>query len=50
LGVRGRNSDNRRIRAELGWAPSARLVRGMAELYAWIADQVAAAKRPLPAA
>jgi nucleoside-diphosphate-sugar epimerase len=50
LGVRGRNSDNRRIRAELGWAPSAPLVRGMAELYAWSEDQVTAAKSRMPAA
>jgi nucleoside-diphosphate-sugar epimerase len=42
LGVRGRNSDNRRIREALGWAPSAPLARGMADLYAWIEQQVAA--------
>ena len=40
LGVRGRNSDNRLIRAKLGWAPSRPLVEGLQRTYAWIEEQV----------
>ena len=40
LGVRGRNSDNHLIRAELGWAPGMRLHEGLAKTYAWIEAQV----------
>ena len=39
-GVRGRNSDNTMIRAELGWEPSIRLQDGLATTYAWIYDQL----------
>jgi nucleoside-diphosphate-sugar epimerase len=42
LGVRGRNSDNRLIRRELGWAPSARLRQGLEVTYSWVAGQLAA--------
>jgi GDP-D-mannose 3', 5'-epimerase len=42
LGVRGRNSDNRLIRAKLGWAPSRPLTEGMIVTYQWIHDQVLA--------
>lgn len=42
LGVRGRNSDNQLIRAELGWAPSQPLRAGLEKTYAWIERQVAA--------
>lgn len=42
LGVRGRNSDNRLIKEELGWAPSAKLEDGMRKNYEWISEQVAA--------
>jgi nucleoside-diphosphate-sugar epimerase len=38
-GVRGRNSDNRLIRAELNWAPSRALVDGLEKTYAWIEAQ-----------
>ena len=38
-GVRGRNSDNRLIRAELDWAPSRPLAEGMRRTYDWIATQ-----------
>jgi nucleoside-diphosphate-sugar epimerase len=40
LGVRGRNSDNRLIRAKLGWAPSLPLREGLRTTYAWIERQV----------
>jgi GDP-D-mannose 3', 5'-epimerase len=40
LGVRGRNSDNRLIKTQLGWAPQARLEDGMRKTYQWIAQQV----------
>ncbi len=39
-GVRGRSSDNAKIRAELGWAPSVSLRTGMEKTYAWIYDQM----------
>ena len=35
LGVRGRNSDNRLIKAKLGWAPSQPLRAGLEETYSW---------------
>jgi GDP-D-mannose 3',5'-epimerase len=40
-GVRGRNSDNTQLRAELGWEPSVSLSEGMAQTYRWIYDQLA---------
>ncbi|MGH9244205.1 MAG: NAD-dependent epimerase/dehydratase family protein [Acidimicrobiales bacterium] len=40
-GVRGRNSDNTRIRAMLGWEPSIRLRDGLAATYEWIYRQLA---------
>lgn len=40
LGVRGRNSDNTLIKAELGWAPSRALRAGLEKTYAWIEEQV----------
>jgi nucleoside-diphosphate-sugar epimerase len=40
MGVRGRNSDNKLIRQQLGWAPSASLRDGLAKTYAWIQSQV----------
>jgi nucleoside-diphosphate-sugar epimerase len=39
-GVRGRNSDNTRIRELLGWEPSTRLEVGLAETYDWIRAQM----------
>jgi nucleoside-diphosphate-sugar epimerase len=41
-GVRGRNSDNRLIKRELGWQPTEPLRRGMEKTYRWINKQVAA--------
>jgi nucleoside-diphosphate-sugar epimerase len=43
-GVNGRNSDNTAIKKKLGWAPDTRLRDGLEKTYAWIHDQVAAAK------
>ena len=40
LGVRGRNSDNHKIKSELGWAPSASLKAGINSTYEWIEKQV----------
>jgi GDP-D-mannose 3',5'-epimerase len=39
-GVRGRNSDNRLIRAKLDWAPSRPLREGLEQTYSWIEGQV----------
>jgi GDP-D-mannose 3',5'-epimerase len=40
LGVRGRNSDNRLIKAKLGWAPMDPLTKGLEVTYNWIENQV----------
>lgn len=48
-GVRGRNSDNTRLREVLGWEPGISLEEGLARTYTWIARQVAAdARVPVP--
>jgi nucleoside-diphosphate-sugar epimerase len=39
-GVRGRNSNNTRLRKVLGWEPSVSLERGLASTFEWIAAQV----------
>lgn len=39
-GVRGRNSDNTRLRQVLGWEPKVDLETGLAHTYAWIEKQV----------
>ncbi len=39
-GVRGRNSDNARLRQVLDWEPSTSLEDGLAATYEWIAEQV----------
>jgi GDP-D-mannose 3',5'-epimerase len=39
-GVRGRNSDNTRLRQVLGWEPQISLEDGLARTYAWIEQQV----------
>ena len=38
-GVRGRNSDNSRLREVLGWEPKTTLREGLAPTYRWIASQ-----------
>jgi GDP-D-mannose 3', 5'-epimerase len=40
LGVRGRNSDNTRIKSLFGWEPSTSLRTGLAVLYRWVYDQL----------
>jgi nucleoside-diphosphate-sugar epimerase len=40
-GVRGRNSDNSRLRQVLGWEPEISLEEGLARTYRWIEEQVA---------
>ncbi|MGH2811586.1 MAG: NAD-dependent epimerase/dehydratase family protein [Actinomycetota bacterium] len=39
-GVRGRNSDNRRLREVLGWEPEVSLEDGLARTYRWIEGEV----------
>src|SRR5262249_28041823 len=39
-GVRGRNSDNTRLRQVLGWEPEISLEEGLRRTYAWIETQV----------
>lgn len=39
-GVRGRNSDNSRLREVLGWEPQISLEDGLAKTYRWIEDQI----------
>lgn len=41
-GVRGRNSDNARLRAVLGWEPAVSLEEGIAHTYRWVEAQVRA--------
>jgi GDP-D-mannose 3',5'-epimerase len=48
-GVRGRNSDNSRLRAVLGWEPPTPLADGLRDTYGWIESQLREADR-IPAA
>jgi nucleoside-diphosphate-sugar epimerase len=44
-GVRGRNSDNGRLREVLGWEPAVTLEQGLRHTYDWIRNQLIAANR-----
>lgn len=44
-GVRGRNSDNTKLREVLEWEPGTSLERGLGETYAWIREQLSTAGR-----
>jgi GDP-D-mannose 3',5'-epimerase len=44
-GVRGRNSDNSRLRQVLGWEPSISLEQGLAVTYRWIQSELSKASR-----
>ena len=44
-GVRGRNSDNTKLRQVLGWVPQVSLERGLERTYRWIHDQLVAQGR-----
>jgi len=44
-GVRGRNSDNTRLREVLKWEPRISLEQGLKHTYQWIDRQVRAAER-----
>ncbi|MFN3076236.1 MAG: NAD-dependent epimerase/dehydratase family protein [Alphaproteobacteria bacterium] len=46
-GVRGRNSDNTRLRQVLGWEPSTPLRQGLKTTYAWIEDQLRTGGNPV---
>jgi nucleoside-diphosphate-sugar epimerase len=48
-GVRGRNSDNTRLREVLGWEPSVPLEEGLAITYRWIENELAK-QRSIPSA
>lgn len=47
-GVRGRNSDNTRLRQVLGWEPAISLEDGLTRTYQWIAGELK--KKSIPAA
>jgi len=42
LGVKGRTSDNTKLRAVLGWEPRVSLEEGLRRTYGWIEEQLAA--------
>ena len=49
-GVRGRNSDNSRLREVLNWEPKTSLEQGLPVTYRWIESQVAKTLQPVAAA
>lgn len=48
-GVRGRNSDNNKLREVLGWEPRIALEEGLKVTYEWVEEQVRSAKQALSA-
>jgi GDP-D-mannose 3', 5'-epimerase len=48
-GVRGRNSDNSRLRSVLGWEPTTPLREGLKVTYGWIEDELRRSGRLEPA-
>jgi GDP-D-mannose 3',5'-epimerase len=48
-GVRGRNSDNSRLRGVLGWEPGIMLREGIVPTYRWIEQMVAHREAPATA-
>jgi GDP-D-mannose 3',5'-epimerase len=48
-GVRGRNSDNSRLRQVLGWEPSISLEEGLAVTYKWIKSEILKGQEALAA-
>ena len=49
-GVRGRNSDNTKVRAQLGWEPLTSLREGIHPTYHWISNQISIFARDRPLA
>jgi nucleoside-diphosphate-sugar epimerase len=47
-GVRGRNSDNTKIKELLGWAPSVSLEEGLERTFRWIYDEMTSSEAELP--
>jgi nucleoside-diphosphate-sugar epimerase len=47
-GVRGRNSDNTRLRQVLGWEPRISLEVGLEQTYRWIESQLKSGLKPRP--
>ena len=45
-GVRGRNSDNTRLREIIGWEPRVSLEEGLVPTYRWIEEQVTSRRAP----
>ncbi len=48
-GVRGRNSDNSRLRQVLGWEPAITLEQGLAVTYKWIESEIMKGQEALAA-
>jgi GDP-D-mannose 3', 5'-epimerase len=48
-GVRGRNSDNSRLRQVLGWEPTGSLRQGLSQTYPWIMEELRRAGKIVPA-
>jgi len=48
-GVRGRNSDNTRLRQVLGWEPATTLAQGLVPTYRWIEAEVEKITEPAAA-